>query len=278
MFWGLSAMTAAEWKLPDRKPYSWLGLGQGTYNTQRDAWDTSTCGGGLHWQLWSFENGYDLKNAVSNGGFFQLAARLYRYTNNTDYLDWARKSWEWSCTVPLVNNKTWIVSDSTSTNDDCSTGDTASQWSYNYGIYMTGCAYIYSMVSFMIQLRQIYELQRRHYFPDLPANQVIRTDPRRLLAPVYKGSHGHTLRKILHQKEQLHHVRLLLRDTRNVQQQRSSLQGTRALLAGKHRSSHPITIRRDTRQATILRHRSLQVLHRLRQQHMRCSLGSRKMG
>ncbi|KAJ5740924.1 hypothetical protein N7493_000796 [Penicillium malachiteum] len=146
MFWGLAAMTAVEYKLPDRATgFSWLSLAQGVFNTQKARWDTTMCDGGLRWQIYSYEgSGYYMKNAVSNGGFFQLAARLYRYTNDTEYLTWAKKSYEWSCSVPLVNNATWTISDSTNGQEDCANGD-ATQWSYNYGIYMGGCAYLYNI-------------------------------------------------------------------------------------------------------------------------------------
>ncbi|KAJ5113012.1 Mannan endo-1-6-alpha-mannosidase DCW1 [Penicillium angulare] len=145
MFWGLAAITAAEFKLPNLDTgYSWLSLAQGTFNTQKARWDTSMCGGGLRWQIWAYEgSGYYLMNAISNGGFFQLAARLYRYTNNTDYYDWAKKSWDWSTSVPLVNNKTWSIDDSTNGQESCANGD-STRWSYNYGSYMGGCAYMYA--------------------------------------------------------------------------------------------------------------------------------------
>ncbi|KAJ5899917.1 hypothetical protein N7495_004661 [Penicillium taxi] len=145
MFWGLAAMTAAELKLPNMPTgFSWLSLAQGVFNTQKDRWETSMCDGGLRWQLYVYQgSGYYLKNAVSNGGFFQLAARLARYTNDDQYLKWARKAWDWSCSVPLVNNKTWEVSDSTNGENQCNNGD-HTQWTYNYGIYMMGAAYMYS--------------------------------------------------------------------------------------------------------------------------------------
>lgn len=45
-------------------------------------WDNTTCDGGLHWQIYpSNPNGLDY-NSVSNGGFFQVSARLARATEN----------------------------------------------------------------------------------------------------------------------------------------------------------------------------------------------------
>jgi mannan endo-1,6-alpha-mannosidase len=86
-----------------------------------------------------------MKNSISNGGLFQLAARLARYTNDATYAAWAEKIWNWSLSSPLLSNSTWNVADSTNMEDDCSTqGDT--QWSYNYGTYMMGAAYMYNYV------------------------------------------------------------------------------------------------------------------------------------
>ncbi|KAJ5681603.1 Mannan endo-1-6-alpha-mannosidase DCW1 [Penicillium maclennaniae] len=146
MFWGLAAMTAAEIQFPDStvgEGYSWLSLAQGVFNTQIARWDTTKCGGGLRWQIWSWESGYTMKNAISNGGLFQLSARLYRYTGSETYGNWARKIWDWSVSSPLVSNSTWNVADSTEMTNDCTTqGNT--QWSYNYGTYLIGASYMYN--------------------------------------------------------------------------------------------------------------------------------------
>jgi mannan endo-1,6-alpha-mannosidase len=86
-----------------------------------------------------------MKNAISNGGLFQLAARLARYTNNHTYYEWAEKVWDWSCSSPLLNNKTWSVADSTNIEDGCKSQGN-NQWSYNYGTYLMGAAYMWNYV------------------------------------------------------------------------------------------------------------------------------------
>lgn len=146
MFWGTAAMTAAELSYPDNPSgFSWLSLAQGVYNTQIKRWDTTGCGGGLRWQIYPYQAGYTMKNSISNGGLFQLAARLYRYTEDTQYLDWANKVWDWSVSSPLVNNKTWNVADSTNMPSCDDQGD--QQWTYNYGAYLAGAAYLYNSTS-----------------------------------------------------------------------------------------------------------------------------------
>ncbi|KAF9890600.1 hypothetical protein FE257_005731 [Aspergillus nanangensis] len=144
VFWGLAAMTAAEIQFPDVDGgFSWLSLAQGVFNTQIARWDPTNCGGGLRWQIFPYQAGYAMKNSISNGGLFQLAARLARYTNNDTYADWAEKVWDWSASSPLLNNKTWNVADSTDIANGCKTQGN-NQWSYNYGAYLTGAAYMYN--------------------------------------------------------------------------------------------------------------------------------------
>lgn len=147
VFWGLAAMTAAELNFPqENNQPSWLSLAQGVFNTQAVRWDTSTCDGGLRWQIWPYQAGYNIKNAISNGGLFQLSARLARYTNNQTYSDWANKIWDWSATTPLLKESTWTIADTTTTEAQCHDhGDL--QWTYNYGTYLSGAAYMYNMVS-----------------------------------------------------------------------------------------------------------------------------------
>lgn len=151
MFWGIAAMTAAEYGFPDRPSgYSWLGLAQGVFNSQKtppEGWDPTTCGGGLRWQRTPIQgDGYTLKNSISNGGFFQLAARLAVYTNNDEYSDWAIKTWDFAIRTHLVNKKDWDVTDSTNGQNECKdNGHT--EWTYNYGAWLTGAAYMYEHVS-----------------------------------------------------------------------------------------------------------------------------------
>ncbi|KAL3496520.1 mannan endo-1,6-alpha-mannosidase [Aspergillus germanicus] len=147
MFWGLAAMTAAELNFPEGEgDPSWLSLAQGVFNTQVPRWDTQTCGGGMRWQIFPYQVGYTMKNAISNGGLFQLAARLGRYTKNETYIQWAEKIWDWSATTPLLKVADWTIADSTGSGADCKDhGDT--QWSYNYGTYLSGAAYMYNLTN-----------------------------------------------------------------------------------------------------------------------------------
>jgi mannan endo-1,6-alpha-mannosidase len=102
-FWGLAAMAAAEMSFPNppsNKP-QWLELAQAVYNEQVARWDSQNCDGGLRWQIFPFNNGYDYKNAISNGCLFHLAARLARYTGNSTYMTYAERSYDWMSSIGI---------------------------------------------------------------------------------------------------------------------------------------------------------------------------------
>ncbi|KAI7272087.1 glycoside hydrolase family 76 protein [Hortaea werneckii] len=150
VFWAFTAMDAAELNFvsPDSGPtnddsHSWVSMGQAVFNEQTTRWDNSTCSGGLRWQIFTWNSGYDYKNVASNGGFFQLAARLARYTNNETYADWAKTEWEWFSNSILYDNETHKIYDGTSDTDNCTEAD-HTQWTYNYGIWLNGLAYMYN--------------------------------------------------------------------------------------------------------------------------------------
>lgn len=100
-FWALAAMSAAELNFPNPpsdKP-QWLALAQAVFNEQWSRWDTQNCGGGLRWQIFPFNSGYDYKNSISNGCLFHLGARLGRYTGNQSYVTTAEQIYTWMGTV-----------------------------------------------------------------------------------------------------------------------------------------------------------------------------------
>ncbi|CAI7674824.1 unnamed protein product [Penicillium pancosmium] len=144
MFWGLAAIIAAEFNFPERSDEpSWVTLAQGVFDAQVARWDKTTCDGGLRWQIWPYQNGYEIKNAISNGGLFQLAARLALYTKNETFANWAETIWDWSLTTPLLKKKNWNIADTTNVDADCKDhGDW--QWTYNYATYIAGAGYMYN--------------------------------------------------------------------------------------------------------------------------------------
>ncbi|KAJ5668060.1 glycoside hydrolase [Penicillium maclennaniae] len=143
--WSLAAMTAAELGYPERSSMpSWVTIAENVFNDQIARWDTKTCSGGLRWQIWTYESGYNIKSTLANGLLFELSARLARYTNNQTYSDWADKIWTWS-TDTLISDE-WSVSNDVDVEDDCGTAGNT-QWSFNYGPYIAGTAYMYNLTN-----------------------------------------------------------------------------------------------------------------------------------
>lgn len=146
-FWGMAAMSAAESKFPDppEGQPGWLALAQAVYTTQYLRWDTSTCGGGLRWQIYSFNAGYTYKNTITQGCFFNVASRLARYTGNQTYAEQAEKAWNWIQNLGLVNAEYHFYDGSDST-INCTKFD-RTQWTYNAGIFLHGAATMWNVVS-----------------------------------------------------------------------------------------------------------------------------------
>ncbi|CAG7556410.1 unnamed protein product [Fusarium equiseti] len=145
-FWAVAAMSAAEHKFPDPpedKP-QWLALVQAVFNEYVSRWDTEHCGGGLRWQIFTWNVGYDYKNSISNGCFFNIAARLARYTGNSTYADWAEKVYDWEKKMGLIT-KDYQILDGLHFAGKCPSSMDTNQWSYNTGIYLYGAAAMYNL-------------------------------------------------------------------------------------------------------------------------------------
>lgn len=146
-FWGMAAMLAAEVKFPDppEDQPQWLELAQAVFNTQAapDRHD-ELCNGGLHWQIPPVNIGYDYKNTIANGCFFNLGARLARYTGNQSYADWAEKTWDWIQGVGYIDED-WNVFDGGHGKYNC-TDIVKAQFSANVAILIHGAAMMYNHV------------------------------------------------------------------------------------------------------------------------------------
>ncbi|TVY38373.1 Mannan endo-1,6-alpha-mannosidase DCW1, partial [Lachnellula cervina] len=143
-FWGMAAMLAAEtnFQNPPKDKPQWLALAQAVFNEMASRWDTTSCGGGLRWQIFTFNNGFNYKNSIANGCLFNLGARLARYTGNQTYADWAERVWEWEQGVGLIDAN-YNIFDGTSDTENCTVVDRL-QWSYNAGIYLHGAANMFN--------------------------------------------------------------------------------------------------------------------------------------
>ncbi|KAF6804889.1 glycosyl hydrolase family 76 [Colletotrichum musicola] len=150
-FWGMSAMLAAENNFPNppTDQPQWLALAQAVFNTMAspDRHD-DTCGGGLRWQIPLSNNGYNYKNSktgrrtTADGCFFNIGARLARYTKNTTYAEWAEKTWDWMESVGFIDAD-YNIFDGGHVEHNC-TDINKAQFSYNNGVYLLGAAYMYN--------------------------------------------------------------------------------------------------------------------------------------
>ncbi|KAG4411664.1 hypothetical protein IFR04_015188 [Cadophora malorum] len=144
-FWAIAAMSAAEYKFPnppDPDQPGWLSLVQAVFNEQVGRWDTSLCNGGLRWQIYEV-TGYDLKNTISNGCLFNIAARLARYTGDKKYADWAVKVWDWMERIGLISTSFDVFDNSEAQKNNCSRLD-RNQWTYNAGTMLMGAATMFN--------------------------------------------------------------------------------------------------------------------------------------
>jgi mannan endo-1,6-alpha-mannosidase len=149
--WALSAMTAAEVGFPKPKSAEWADYAVNVWNTQalrlgfeEPENENGTCGGGLRWQIFRFNSGYEYKNAWSNGNFFLLSARLAKFTGNATYAQYADKIFKWSKDVGLVGDG-YEVYDGTDVDENC-TSINKLRWSATAGIFTEGAALMYNMV------------------------------------------------------------------------------------------------------------------------------------
>ena len=157
-FWALSAMRAAEvnFQNPPSSQPQWLGLAQAVFNLQVKNWDQTICGGGMRWQIYLYNPGYNYRNSITNGCFFNLASRLAKYTGNQVYADAAERTWDWMSNIGLISNgfhgnisvphERYAIFDGTNDVINCTEVD-YTQWSYNAGIMLLGAANMYNITN-----------------------------------------------------------------------------------------------------------------------------------
>ncbi|KAI1270524.1 glycoside hydrolase family 76 protein [Xylariaceae sp. FL1019] len=142
-FWGMSVMLAAEEKYPDPPPDQpqWLELAQAVWNTQQERIDYDTCGGGLRWQIPYGNRGFDYKNSIAQGIFFNMGARLAHYTDNKTYAEQAEIIYDWSTNIGLIDEE-YNVWDGVHVGDNC-TEVSMQPYSYSNAVFILGLAYMY---------------------------------------------------------------------------------------------------------------------------------------
>jgi mannan endo-1,6-alpha-mannosidase len=139
-------MSAAEYDLPSPAGApSWLSLAQNAFSDIHERWDTTSCNGGLKWQILTNAPGYDYKNSISNGLYFQLGARLAKFTGGPEYITEAEQVFEWVQNVGLIDSN-YNVYDGTDDTEGCTSID-HDQFSYNVGVYLYGSAVMQALTN-----------------------------------------------------------------------------------------------------------------------------------
>jgi mannan endo-1,6-alpha-mannosidase len=145
--WAMAAITAVETDLKspsDEADSQWLAVVENVFSNQAvERWNGSSedCGGGLRWQIFMFNQGYDYKNSLSTGVLFNIAARLSRFTQNNTYADWAEKTWSWMESVGFLDNG--AIYDGANVQGNCSDIN-QKQFSHTAGVFIQGAAYMYN--------------------------------------------------------------------------------------------------------------------------------------
>jgi hypothetical protein len=139
-------MSAAEYGLPSPAGApSWISLAQNVFSDMHDRWDTTSCNGGLKGQILSSSPGYDYKNSISNGLYFQLSVRLAKLTGSPEYVTAAEQVFEWVQSVGLVDEN-YNVYDGTDDTKGCTSVD-HDQRSYIVGAYLYGSAVMQALTN-----------------------------------------------------------------------------------------------------------------------------------
>ena len=113
----------------------YLAMGQSIFKDMSGGWD-QTCGGGI-W--WSKDRNY--KNAIANELFFSVAAHLATRAGSTEaakeYLDWARRDWEWFQRSGMINGDHLVNDGLTIDKTDGSCRNNGrTTWTYNQGVVL----------------------------------------------------------------------------------------------------------------------------------------------
>lgn len=107
----------------------YLNAAQFIFEHMTTGW-SDICGGGVPWTLST-----SYKNAISNELFLQVAASLAtRIPDNSTYLEWADKEWEWFSHTKMWNDRGTINDGLTS---ECENNNEV-VWSYNQGVLLGG--------------------------------------------------------------------------------------------------------------------------------------------
>lgn len=110
---------------------------------------------------------------ISNGGNFQVAARLAYITGNETYAAWATMVWDWMEDSLMFERDGGIlyIWDNVDADQDCTGTDAVQRliWSYNYGVLLGGAAYMYNFTDgdpkWLGRVEELLDSAFQLYFP-----------------------------------------------------------------------------------------------------------------
>jgi mannan endo-1,6-alpha-mannosidase len=149
-FWGLSTMLAAEMNFinPEPNQPQWVALTQAIFNEQtmsfRRTPPNGGCKGALRWQIIPTALAYNYVNTISTVCFFNLGARLARYTGNQTYARLGAESLETILTLGYMD-KAFNVFDGAHV-PNCDDINLV-QYSYNAAVMLHGAAFMYNITN-----------------------------------------------------------------------------------------------------------------------------------
>ncbi|KKY18704.1 putative glycoside hydrolase family 76 protein [Phaeomoniella chlamydospora] len=102
-------------------------------------WNTTTCGGGIIWDIPS----RTYHNAISNELYLKVAASLHaRIPGDTYYLSHALEEWTWFQNSGMINSQFLINDGLTESNESC-TNNGKTTWTYNQGVILGALVSLY---------------------------------------------------------------------------------------------------------------------------------------
>lgn len=113
--------------------------------------------------------------AISNGCFFNIGARLARYTGNETYVQRAEETWDWLWNVNYIDHELWRVYDGGHVPYNCS-NVVKITYSYNIGILLQGAAFLYNHTNgsdvWRGRIENLTSRMMRDFFPNNTAYEV----------------------------------------------------------------------------------------------------------
>ncbi|OTB03227.1 glycoside hydrolase family 76 protein [Hypoxylon sp. CI-4A] len=98
-----------------------------------DYWNTTTCGGGI---IWNIPN-RTYHNAISNELYLELTATLHNLIpGDTMYLNRSLREWEWFNSSGIINDD-FLINDGLNNDVGCANNG-ATTWTYNQGVVLGG--------------------------------------------------------------------------------------------------------------------------------------------